>query len=385
MPGANPSPPTGPSVWLHQVGALIGKEFREIRRDPSSWLVAFILPLIFLLLFGYGITLDVGILPIAVLNDSGGPKSLSLAADFAHSPWFSTTTVQSPGEASRLMRDSQVQGVVVFRENFDRQMAAGRTADIQLLVDGSEPNNAQFIRQYAEGVIANWQQTLSPGGIRQEAPITPNPRIWYNPTARSEKFLVPGSITVIMTLVGTLLTSLVFAREWERGTLEALIASPVSRAQILAGKLVPYYCMGMVSMILCVIASITLFDIPLAGSPPALFLVASVFMCCALGQGLLISVSLKGQLVAAEAGLFTGFLPALLLSGFVFDIESMPPVLQGLTKLLPATYFNTCIRTLFLVGDDWQIFLPSLLYMGLLGSILLGMVYIKIPRHLPRS
>ena len=370
-------------LWWRQTGALVLKEAREIRRDPSSWLVAFVLPLTFLLLFGFGITLDPGRLPIALLDQSGGDRAISLAADFAHSPWFTTRLAKNTSEAGRLMSDSQVQGVIVIRENVDRRLDAGGTGEIQLLVDGAEPNNAQFIRNYAQGMIANWQNTQSPGGQMRQAAINLVPRIWYNPTAKSEKFLVPGSITVIMTLIGTLLTSLVFAREWERGTMEALMATPVTKMQILLGKLVPYFCMGMVSMLLCVFASMTMFDLPLRGSFGVLLFISSIFMFSALGQGLLISICLKDQLVAAEAGLFTGFLPALMLSGFVFDIDSMAAPLQALTKILPATYFNTCIRTLFLVGDYWPIFMPALIYMSILAVILLALVYIKIPKHLP--
>lgn len=372
-------------LWLRQLAALVLKEFKEIRRDPSSWLVAFILPLIFLLLFGYGITLDAGVLPIAILNQSGGEKSLSLVSDFANSPWFTCRPAQNMAEAGRLMSDSQVLGVVVIRENFDRELEAGRSGEAQILVDGSEPNIAQYIRQYSEGLLANWAATLSPGGKITPPSISLAPRIWYNPTAKSEKFLVPGAITVIMTLIGTLLTSLVFAREWERGTMEALLATPVGKSQLLLGKLLPYFCMGMCGMGLCVPLSIFLFDLPFRGSVFALVLISSVFMLSALGQGLLISVSLKGQLVAAEAGLFTGFLPALMLSGFVFDIDSMAAPMRGLTQILPATYFNICIRTLFLAGDDWHIFLPCLGYMALLATLLLGAVYLKIPTRLPSS
>lgn len=365
--------------WFHQLFALILKEFRQIWRDPSSWLVAFVIPLTFLLIFGYGIRLDAGILPVATLNHSGGRDSLSLISDFAHSPWFRVHPVRAMEEAATQMRDSQIQGVVVIREDFDSQISAGRAGDLQIIVDGSEPNSAQYIMSYAQGVVASWQ------GAPQGAPILLAPRIWYNPDARSQAFLVPGSITVIMTLIGTLLTSLVIAREWERGTMETLIATPVSSLQILLGKLVPYFCMGMVSMALCVAASVVLFAIPFRGSIQALLLISSIFMLSALGQGLLISVALKNQLLAAEAGLFTGFLPALLLSGFVFDISSMPEILQLFTRILPATYFNTCIRTLFLAGDYWNIFVPSLLYMAILAMALLTLVYLKIPRRLPKA
>ena len=376
----NAAPPR--HLWLRQLFALIVKEFEEIVRDPSSYLVAGVLPLSFLLLFGYGITLDAGILKLAVLDESGGSHALSLAADFAHSPWFETVHVASMGDAAQKMRDSEVQGVLVIRGDFDQQLAAGRTGSLQVIVDGAEPNTAQYIRNYSQGLISDWQVTARPGGQAQAAPVTLEARYWYNPTAKSERFLVPGAITVIMTLIGTLLTSLVFAREWERGTMEALIATQVSRLQLLLGKLVPYFCMGMFSMALCAVAAVTLFEVPFRGSPGALLLLSTVFMQSALGPGLLISVCLRGQLVAAEAGLFSGFLPALMLSGFVFDINSMPEALQWLTRLLPARYFNTCLRTIFLTGDVWSIFAPSLLFMGLLAAILLGLVYKNLTKRL---
>lgn len=369
-------------LWLRQLLALIVKEFQEIARDPSSYLVAGVLPLSFLLLFGYGITLDAGILRLAVLDRSGGSHALSLAADFAHSPWFETVHVADMEAAERGMRDSEVQGVLVIRGDFDQELAAGGTGELQILVDGTEPNTAQYIRNYSQGLIAVWQATALPGGRAGKAPVELVTRYWYNPTARSERFLVPGAITVIMTLIGTLLTSLVFAREWERGTMEAMIATPVTRMQLLLGKLIPYFCMGMFSMALCALAAVTLFEVPFRGSLWVLLLLSTVFMLSALGQGLLISVSLRGQLVAAEAGLFSGFLPALMLSGFVFDINSMPAVLQALTKLLPASYFNTCLRTIFLTGDVWSIFGPSLLFMGLLAAALLGLVYRNLTKRL---
>ena len=360
--------------------ALVGKEFQQIVRDPSSYLVAGVLPFIFLLLFGYGITLDAGVLRLAVLDQSGGRHALSLAADFAQSPWFATRPVGDMDTAAEYMRDSVVQGVLVIRQDFDAVLERGGTGVLQVLVDGTEPNTAQYIQSYSQGLITAWQAaTLGSGAA---APVSLEPRFWYNPAAKSVQFLVPGAITVIMTLIGTLLTSLVFAREWERGTMEAMFATPVSRMQLLLGKLIPYFCMGMFSMALCAVAAVTLFAVPFRGSVAALLLLSSVFMCSALGQGLFISVTLRGQLVAAEAGLFSGFLPALLLSGFVFDISSMPLALRVLTRLLPVSYFNTCLRTLFLTGDVWAVFLPSLAFMGLLAVVLLGLVYKNLVKRL---
>ncbi|MDR2574297.1 MAG: ABC transporter permease subunit [Desulfovibrio sp.] len=369
-------------LWIDRVLALMRKEFQQIVRDPSSWLVAGVLPLIFLLFFGYGITLDAGVLRLAVLNQSGGRHSLALAADFAHSPSFTVIPASGMDEAARMMRDSEVQGVLVIHEDFDQSLARGDKARLQILVDGTEPNTARFIGGYSQGLVSRWQATALSSGAVARAPINVQSRHWYNPMAKSALFLVPGAITVVMTLIGTLLTSLVFAREWERGTMEVLFATPVSRAQLLLGKLVPYFCMGMFSMSLCAVSAVALFDVPFRGSVWALVLLSSVFMLSALGQGLLISVTMRSQLAAAEAGLFSGFLPALLLSGFVFDINSMPLALRAVTLLLPARHFNTCLRTLFLAGDIWAVFLPCLLIMALLAAVLLLLVYKNLARRL---
>lgn len=363
-------------LWWKRLWALMEKEFRQIVRDPSSWLVAGVLPLIFLLLFGYGITLDAGVLNVAVINHSGGQQSLQIASDFSHSPSFRVRPAANMATAQRMLRDSAIRGIVVIDQDFDAALERGEAGQVQLLMDGAEPNTAQFIFGYAQGVLARWQNAAA------SAPFTLETRYWYNPTAKSVHFLVPGSITVIMTLIGTLLTSLVYARERERGTLEAMFATPATRVQLLLGKLLPYFCMGMGGMLLCTLCAIALFGVPFRGSWGALLLLSSVFMCCALGQGLLISVLLRTQLLAAEAGLFSGFLPALLLSGFVFDINSMPPVLQAITRLIPASYFNTCLQTLFLAGDVWAVFGPALFYMALLATLLLGLTYRNLVKRL---
>ena len=257
-------------LWVRQLLALVGKEFQQIVRDPSSYLVAGVLPLLFLLLFGYGITLDAGVLQLAVFNQSGGQHSRALLTDFAHSPHFVIRSISHMREGERLMRESSVQGILVLGQQFDAQLDRDTTADVQLIVDGTEPNVARFIQSYAQAVLLRWQGARQAGGVPQAGPVSIEERYWYNPTAKSERFLVPGAITVIMTLIGTLLTSLVFAREWERGTMEAMLATPVSRWQMLLGKLIPYYCMGMFSMGLCALAAVTLFGVPYRGSVGAL-------------------------------------------------------------------------------------------------------------------
>lgn len=383
-------------LWQKQVMALIAKEFAQIVRDPSSYMIAVLLPALFLFLFGYGISLDQSLLRIGILDESKTQSSTALVADFSASPWFRVQPCNSMEEMNLAMRSSAIQGFVRIREDYERSLAllsaqqrqqsggavlaeARATREIpatlQLVVDGTEPNSASFLQAYAQSVIQGHIRGL----LQEKNIVLPQigvqERFWYNPSAKSVNFLVPGSITVIMTLIGTLLTSLVFAREWERGTMEAMLATPVTRLQLILGKLIPYFALGMFSLILCTVLAILVFDVPFRGSYLALFFISSIFMLCALGQGLLISVHMKGQLVAAEAGLFSGFLPALLLSGFIFDVSSMPPILQWLSELLPATHFNLCIRTLFLAGTIPSVLVPETICLAGLAALLMLLVY----------
>ena len=383
-------------LWQKQVMALVAKEFAQIVRDPSSYMIAVLLPALFLFLFGYGISLDQSLLRIGILDESKTQSSTSLVADFSASPWFRVQPCNSMEEVNLAMRSSAIQGFVRIREDYERSLAllsaqqrqqsggavlaeARATREIpatlQLVVDGTEPNSASFLQAYAQSVIQGHIRGL----LQEKNIVLPQigvqERFWYNPSAKSVNFLVPGSITVIMTLIGTLLTSLVFAREWERGTMEAMLATPVTRLQLILGKLIPYFALGMFSLVLCTVLAILVFDVPFRGSYLALFFISSIFMLCALGQGLLISVHMKGQLVAAEAGLFSGFLPSLLLSGFIFDVSSIPPILQWLSELLPATHFNLCIRTLFLAGTIPSVLVPETICLAGLAALLMLLVY----------
>ena len=368
------------SLWRRQVLALIIKEYKQIVRDPSSWLVAVGLPIIFLLLFGYGINLDAGVMDFAVIDESRGARSLRLAAAFAHSPSFRVLPAGDRLEAEHMMRDSTVRGMLVIPRDFEAGLEAGRGAPLQLLVDGAEPNTAKFISAYAQGVIENWQ--AAEFGAPPPAPVSLESRYWYNPAALSPWFLIPGSITIIMTLIGVILTALVIAREWERGTMEAMFATPVSRMQLLLGKLIPYFCLGMASMSLCALAASGIFGVPFRGSVGALVLISALFMLTSLGQGLLISVLARNQLLAAQAALFSGFLPAMILSGFVFDINSMPFVVQQITRIVPARYFNVCLQTLFLTGDVWEVFVPNMACMGAIALVFLALVYRNFVKRL---
>ena len=364
------------TLWRRQVLALIVKEYKQIVRDPSSWLVAGGLPVMFLLLFGYGINLDAVMMDFALIDESGSARSLRLAAAFAHSASFRVLPAKDRLEAEHMMRDSKVRGMLVIQRDFEARMEAGEEGSLQLLMDGGEPNTAKFIAAYAQGVIENWRTAeFGQNMASQTASVNLESRYWYNAAALSPWFLIPGSITIIMTLIGVMLTALVISREWERGTMEAMFATPVSRMQLLLGKLVPYFCLGMASMSVCALAAGGIFGVPFRGSVGALVLLSSMFMLTSLGHGLLISVLARSQLLAAQAALFSGFLPAMLLSGFVFDINSMPFAVQQITRIVPARYFNVCLQTIFLTGDVWEVFLPNMACMGGIALVLLSLAY----------
>ena len=292
--------------------------------------------MIFLLLFGYGITLDAGVMDIVILDESNSQAGLQLQENFAHSPNFRVHQALSRAEAGRMMRDSVISGFIVIPYDFEALLESGQgrggVAPIQVIVSGSESNTANFIR--------------------------------------------------VMTLIGTMLTALVIAREYERGTMESLFATPVTRMQILLSKLIPYYFLGMFSMTICALSGVFLFEVPLRGSVFALFVLSSAFLMPALGQGLLISILTKQQLLAAQTGLITGFLPSVILSGFIFDINSMPEVLQYLTLIIPARHFNTALQTVFLAGDIWAVFWPRMAFMLGIAAVFLVITYRKLIKRL---
>lgn len=361
-------------LWLTRLFALLGKESKQIVRDPSSWLVGFALPAIFLLFFGFALSFDVNGLKLGVINESQGKPSHDLVLSFQQSPHFTVATADSRQQASEWMISSTVQAVLIIPNNFDALFLAGSQAPVQLLVDGVDPNTATFFNAYSQGVIMSWQKAS--GLIRTV------PQFWYNNTVKSRWALIPGAITIVMTLIGTLLTSLVITREWERGTMEALFASPVSRMQILLSKLIPYYVMSMISMSLCALAGVFLFGVPMRGSILALVALSSAFMMPSLGQGLLISSLFRSQLPAAIIGFMTGLLPSFILSGLLFDINSMPFAIQCVTYLVPARYFNVAMQTLFLAGDIWPVFGVAIVYMLVLGGIFLVLTYHNITKKL---
>ena len=373
-----------PGAWSRAVLALVVKEAKQLVRDPSSWIIAVFLPLMFLFLFGYGLSLDTTTLKIALVREDASREARSVAAAFERSRWFVLVPASDRAAAERLLRDQAVKAVIIVPSDFGYRTSTDiGTPRIQVLADGAEPNTANFVRAYVNAVWAGWlAATARELGASLDPPVTVSPRFWFNANAESRWFLIPGSMTVIMTLIGTLLTALVIVRELERGTLEALYATPLTRGQILLGKTIPYFVLAMLSMLMCIVAALTLFGLPLRGSPWVLGALGAAFVIPALGQGLLISSSMKTQLAAAQLGLMTGYLPAIMLSGFLFDIHSMPTWVQWITLIVPARYMNASLQTVFLAGNVWEVLVPNAVFMLLVGALFFALTWRRLVKRI---
>lgn len=364
---------------LSRLFALVRKESLQAIRDPSTILIAFVLPVVLLFLFAYAVSLDVREVRIGVVLESDAGSAQSLAAAFAGTRYLRVTPSRDRREVADQVVSGKLRGFVVIAQDFERRLASPGSAPlVQVITDGSQPNTANFVANYARGVVQTWQAGRS--GAVQPAVIALEPRYWFNPELESRRSLVPGAIAIVMTIIGTMLTALVVAREWERGTMEAVLSTPASVVEILIGKLLPYFVLGMLATISATLLAIHVFDVPLRGSWLALLLLSAVFLIPALGQGLLISAITRNQFLASQIALFSGFLPSFLLSGFLFEIDAMPPAIQAITYLIPARYFVASLQTVFLAGDVWAVFLPNLAAMAVIGTF-----FFAIARHKTRK
>lgn len=341
--------------------AMLVKETLQILRDPSTFLIAFVLPVVLIFLYGFGVNLDTARTRIALSVQDDGGAAQSLAGAFQHSRWFEVVTTGDLAAMQRDMVAGRVRGIVVIPAYFSQHIARGTGGDIQVITDGSSPNTASFVGAYAQGVQSTWVAAYQFDRGRHVAPVIAiDQRFWFNPELASRFFLVPGAIAIVMTMIGTLLTALVIAREWERGTMEAIMATPISMSEFMATKVIPYFVLGLGSMTLCAMLAVFVFGVPFRGSPLALLAISSAFLVPALGQGLFISAATKNQFVASQIALLTAFLPGMMLSGFLFEISSMPRWIRAVTYLVPARYLIPPLQTVFVAGDDWSLFLPDM-------------------------
>jgi ABC-2 type transport system permease protein len=371
-------------ISIRRLLALSKKESLQILRDPSSNLIAFVLPVMLLFVFGYGISLDTGRLSVGLVLEDSSPEARRFGDHLIGSPYLAVKIGANREEMGDMLAKGQVRGMAVVPLEFSRNLAQRDTsAQILIVTDGAEPNTAKFVENYIRQAYEGWRaERRARFADGPQAGATLEPRYWFNPSAESRNFLIPGSITIIMTVIGALLTSMVVAREWERGTMEALLASPVTRAELLLSKLLPYYLLGVISLMVCVAVAVLLMHVPLRGSIFLVWLAGSLFLGSALGLGLLLSTVTRNQFNAAMAALNAAFLPALILSGFLYEIRSMPVIIQGITYLVPARYFVAVLQTLFQAGNVWPVLVEGMLFLLAASVFFLGLTALKTRRNL---
>jgi ABC-2 type transport system permease protein len=369
--------------------AVARKEFLHILRDPISLVMALALPILMILLFGYALTLDVDRIPAVVYDSDQSPESRELVSRFQGSRYFNIleTAADYGAIEHAINHDECVLGIVIPID-YTRNLLSGRNPQIQLLFDGSDSNTASIALGYANGIVQAFALEIrshslkNPGAGISKAPIDPRLRIWYNSQLKSKNYIVPGLIALILMIIGALLTSLTLAKEWEMGTMEQLLSTPLRPAEVALGKMSAYFALGLIDMFLTVIVGVLIFQVPQRGS--YVFMTASgcLFLAGALLWGILLSALTRSQLVAYQLGVVTSFLPAFLLSGFVFAIENMPVPIQVITHLFPTRYFVTILKGIFLRGVGIEVlFLEAgllAIYAGLIFFIVLKKLKQKV-------
>ena len=350
-------------IRLPRLLAIARKEIIQLRRDPRSLVLAFALPLFLLVLFGYAITWDVTHIPTAVVDQDRTARSRDLLSAFRSSGYFDLS--ESPGrtaDVDRLLDSRRVMAAIVIPPGFAADLDAGRTAPLQILVDGSDANTGTIVLAYAQAIVQTYSARALLRGTRLELPVRSETRVWYNEDLASRNMIVPGLIAVIMAVIAAMLTSLTIAREWERGSMEQLAATPVTRLEVVLGKLLPYLGIGVVDVVVSSVLGVLWFGVPFRGSPALLMALSLAFLTGALGLGMFISAVTRSQVLATQIAMITTFLPSFLISGFMYAIDVMPRALQAVTYVVPARYFLVVTRGIFLKGVG----VPVLYVQGLL-------------------
>ncbi|WP_178116118.1 ABC transporter permease [Pseudomonas sp. LD120] len=360
------------SGFRRRLVALTRKEFRQLMRDKSNLAIGIVLPIVLILIFGYGLSLDIRNTPLAVVMEDSSPSARGVVAKLESSDYFSVIRVTSMAEAQVLMDRRRVDGIVRVPADFSRRLER-RDARLQLLLHGADANSAATLGRYVRGALNVWQQQQFDRAPAQSAGrVLVVERMWFNAANSSTWYLVPGLIALIMTLVGAFLTSLVLAREWERGTLESLFVTPVRSIEILLAKIIPYFLVGLVGLVMCLVSARLLFEVPIQGSLLLLLLSSMLYLLVTLGIGLLISAKTRNQFLASQIAIIFSFLPALMLSGFLFDLRNVPTFIRVVGSILPATYFMELVKTLFLAGNNWPLIAKNLAILTAYALLLLN-------------
>lgn len=374
---------------LMRTWAMARKEFIHIFRDPRSLGMGIAIPMIMLILFGYALTLDVDKVPLVIWDQNRSLASREFISHFSGSRYFSLQGfVDRYGEVEQAIDSRRALVSLIIPADFSGRLASGKTAKVQLIVDGSDSNTATIASGYAEVIATAFSQDIlldhfkRRGGGSPTIPFEVRPRVWFNADLESRNYIIPGLIAVIMMVIAALLTSLTVAKEWEQGTMEQLISTPVKSQELILGKLFPYFCIGLFDVLLAVLMGEFLFQVPLRGNVALIFAQAAIFLIGTLSLGLLISIVTKSQLLASQLAMVATFLPAFLLSGFAYPIRSMPPFLQWITHLVPAKYFVVLLKGIYLKGVGPGVLYVEGIFLAVFGLVMFALANRKFKKRL---
>jgi ABC-2 type transport system permease protein len=373
-------------VKLRRIRALTKKEFVQIIRDPRSLSMAILIPILLLILFGYALTLDVDNVRIAVWDRDKSQVSFDFIRNFGSSRYFKISGYyDSYDKLSSLIDKNTALMVIVIPEDFSKLIRSNQPAPVQLLIDGSDSSTATIALGYANSIVSRYNiqfvtQAFSKTNIEMSTPIDLRSRVWFNEELKSKNYIVPGLIAVIIMVIAALLTSLTIAREWERGTMEQLISTPITTNELILGKFLPYFVIGLLDLAIAVGMGQFMFHVPFRGNLILLFITSGLFLCGALMLGMFISSVAKNQLMASQMAMLATFLPGFLLSGFAYPINNMPKVIQAITLLVPARYFIRILRGIYLKGIGINVLWPDVLFLLMFTFVMVALASVKFKR-----
>ncbi|MGM9579838.1 MAG: ABC transporter permease [Anaerovibrio sp.] len=364
----------GRSFSLRRLLALVKKEFLQIKRDSSTFLMGVVLPIILIIIMGFGMSLDVRNVPVAVVLQDTSPTARSAVSFVEGSEYFSPRYVTNMAEAEKMLMSHEVHAAVVVPWDFAARLSAGE-GEVQVLLNGVEAITAMSAQRYIESAVLAWaaNNALSAQtGIGQASVVS---RVWFNDANTSTWFFVPGILMMVMTLCGVFLTAVVMAREWERGTLESIFVTPASLLEIVLAKIIPYFCVAFIGFCLCLVVGRVLYDLPMRGSLAVILFASMLYIIVALGLGLTISAVTKNQFLACQVSMLVSFLPSMMLSGFLFDLHSEPLAIQVISQIFPTTHYLQLIKSLFLAGNYWPLIVEKCLLLAGYGVLFIGLAF----------
>jgi len=368
---------------LRRIAAIADKEVRHLQRDPLSLALALVMPLVMIVLFGYGVSFDLDHLPLRIVDEDGSASSRELSRRVFANGEFVGTETPPEGKPFAALVSGEVAAVLVIHRGFERELMRGETPHLQVLIDGADATTASQLRTKVEQTLGFLVGSMrTPPGMVREPPVEARTWTRFNPESRSVVYLLPGIAAFVLAMVAVLLTSLTIAREWERGSMAQLFATPVRRVDIVLGKLLPYIVLGGIAVLLVIAAGMAIFDVPFRGSALALFVLSLLFLIGMLGQGLLISVITRNQMVATQVATLSSMLPALLLSGFMFPIANMPTALRGLTTIIPARYYVEGLRGVLLRGNGLGDVAGEAFAMGVFAVAVISLSTLRFKRSI---